>query len=143
MDSAVYIGSQYKDLTNAKSYEIIDKRYHTWDSNNKFTDGIFIKNDLSIECWYSLNPYGIIQLAELDNKWIRYIGGTYSGFTNGKIYQTFKKYDRDYYYVLDDHNKFCGPRKTNFFGGQPLFEDITKEIVRDYKLEQILNELSY
>lgn len=127
----VCISGNVNGLTRGRKYEVLgeDKKWK-WKDYELF----LLKNDLGEEVWYNYCPYGVIELLPTTNDWIRYDMNTFKNIflTHNKIYQLlYREDDGGYYYFLDDRNELIGKVKS-------LFKLLTKEEVREIKLEKIL-----
>ena len=67
---------------------------------------------------------------------IKYIGKSGDGLTNGNYYEVLEQErNYEYFYFIDDNNKFVGIRKINYLGGSPNFIEVTK--VRQDKIKEL------
>jgi len=129
----VYIDDKYKDLTEGKIYTVLDERKSPI---NTIEDEYLIENDYGVEKWYGWYG-GVITFAELYDEYIRFIGDEYNGLTKGKVYQLCGRlWLQEYYYFVNDFNKFVGIPKRNFFGGAHYFERFD----RNKKIDSLLQE---
>jgi len=125
-------------LTFGEKYNVI-KRGSKPDSKHQwYKDWFLLINDNGQEMWYDKCPYGVIELLQLTGETIQYIGESKSGLTNGKYYETLdKEKGYEYFYFIDDDDRFVGIYKINYFGGAANFIEVTKE--RDDKINSILS----
>jgi hypothetical protein len=123
------IGDDVEHLTYAKKYNVIIRE------GSKF----LLINDKGIEKWYDRCPLCIIEILPLSGEYVEYIGPITGGLTSkGKYYETLdKERDYQYYYFLDDNNRFVGIPKINYFGGKPNFVDVTVIQLRENKLVEL------
>lgn len=129
-----YIEDVYENLTKGKVYEVIlSEKLNEY----PWTKELLLKNDVGEECWYVDNDF-ILNFVQAFDLWVKYIGD-YDDLTNGKIYQLLKCADNEYYYIMNDNNKFIGTRKKDYFGGAELFEDVTTHINRINQIDNILH----
>ena len=124
-----------KGLTFGKEYNVIKRGSNPDSKHLWYKDWFLLINDDNKEMWYDRCPMGIIELLPLTGETIQYIGESTSGLTHGKYYQTLEGKGDEYFYFIDDNDKFVGISKINYFGGSPNFIEITKN--RDFKLNNL------
>ena len=113
--------NKVKGLTIGKEYDVIKTEPIEFSSGL----GYFVVNDDNLMERYEKSPMGIIQIIELTDISLEYIGPEHKGLTIGKTYQMLD--DRHgYYYFLNDNDKFVGITKINYFGGTPMFKEVDK-----------------
>ena len=75
------------------------------------------------------------------NYWVKFIGpDDYPGLTKEKYYHLCEKYDNEYFYFMNDFNKFVGIRQKNFLGGKAYFERLPLKNLMLEKLYTYQNE---
>ena len=118
-------------LTEGRTYSV----YNVANDRQK----VELTNDHGCVCWYETNKYGIIQLIKLADKYVKYIGINTDEFRNGRIYQLceYPREDKEYYYLMNDKNKFVGTRIINYMNGISVFEDVSLIINRNKALNKI------
>jgi hypothetical protein len=124
-------------LTFGEKYDVIERG-----RNPKYTkfyvDSFLLINDNGIEMWYDKSPM-LIEILPLSEDLIKFIGKPLSGLTYGKWYEMLdKERDYEYFHLIDDNNKFVGISKRNYLGGAPNFVKVSKDEIRDNKIEYIL-----
>ena len=128
----VYITDKFEDLTKGNTYFVLGKRKSLTSLDHEY----LVKNDLGEQKWFGYYD-GIITFAELYNKYIRFIGADYDGLTKDRVYQLCGRDSIDeYYYFVNDYNKFVGIPRINYFGGAKFFD----EFDRNDKIDSLLQE---
>jgi len=126
----ICVGSEY-GFTIGKEYSIIE-----WFPMLK-KEQILIENDFGNVIRHKLNEFVITMLSPSDI-WVEYIDESKDGLTNGKYYNLLDRgkasLQDEFYYFLDDDNKFIGARRGR------RFKDVTKLKSRNDKLNNILSE---
>lgn len=116
-------------LTVGKEYSVIriePNPDHKWKNG-----GYVIINDDNVEKWHEECPMGIIEILPLTGECVKYVGSSSSSLTNGKTYKLLDKHSNEYYYIMDDENRFAGVSKRNYFGGKFNFVSISKERIKN------------
>lgn len=118
---ALCISNNLIGLTYNTKYDIIENKHETY----------LLLNDFGEKIWYYRNKMGIIEVLSLTGVFIKYIGNPREGMTIGNYYEIVDNYDRDYYYFINDNNKFVGINKINYCGGRPNFTELQKNLQVD------------
>jgi hypothetical protein len=85
--------------------------------------------------WYDKSPI-LVEVLPLSGYSIKYIGKSGDGLTRGNYYEVLdQERNHEYFYFIDDNNKFVGIRKINYLGGAPNFIEVTK--VREDKIKEL------
>lgn len=129
--------TETEGLTKGKEYDVI--RTEPNPSAKWKNDGYVVINDNNVEKWYEECPMGVIEVLALSGKYVEYIGPITSNITQGKIYPLLDKYSNEYYYFMNDINKFEGISIRNYFGGKHNFINRTKDKEREVIIDNILS----
>ena len=115
--------TKVEGLTVGKQYEVM-KIGPREDGKHQWKMGYFVINDNNVLKRYEKAPMGIINVLEVTDIFLEYVGKEYKGLTYGKAYQMLRNKIDDYNYFLNDDNEFVGIRKVNYLGGKPLFKEV-------------------
>ena len=121
-------------LTFGKKYDVIERGPNP-NQTRFYVDSFLLINDNGIKMWYDKSPI-LVEVLPLSGYSIKYIGKSGDGLTNGNYYEVLdQERNYEYFYFIDDNNKFVGIRKINYLGGAPNFIEVTK--VRENKIKEL------
>jgi len=131
MQKLICVGSEY-GFTIGKEYSIIE-----WLDTCYNKEKILIENDFGDVVTHKLNEF-VITMSSPSDIWVEYTDESKDGLTNGKYYNLLDRgkasLQDEFYYFLDDDNKFIGAWRGR------RFKDVTKLKSRNDKLNNILSE---
>jgi hypothetical protein len=121
-------------LTFGQRYDVIERGPNP-NQTRFYVDSFLLINDNGVKMWYDRAPI-LVEVLPLSGYSIKYIGESVDGLTNGNYYEVIdKERQNEYFYFINDNNKFVGIRKINYFGGSPNFIEVTK--VREDKIKEL------
>ena len=121
-------------LTFGQRYDVIERGPNP-NKTRFYVDSFLLINDNGVKMWYDRSPI-LVELLPLIGHSIKYIGKSGDGLTNGNYYEVLdKERNYEYFYFIDDNNKFVGISKINYLGGAPNFIEVTK--VRQDKIKEL------